>query len=301
MYAETKLTLNAKKNALTVPLEAVSRIGNVATVLARDANNAIEERHVTLGMEDSTNVEVLTGINEGERIVIGNRSQFRAGDRVQPTAVEVISGVAEERSNVRLLDRNTHFSSWLLPDYRDRRNSDAGANAGGLFPPINIPVVVVATFYSGMPPAGRNEITNPFERFFTWRAESTTSNRVAAGREPDQNLFSAGDEADADLSTISNLAMADLRRLPPGTLPPVVLKFDASSLPVCLITLKGEGLNETQLQDLGHTAFEIKSRTCRELRYRNPSGALPANHGVRRSAEIAGSPVESDGRGAGTE
>ena len=48
--------------------------------------------------------------------------------------------------------------------------------------------------------------------------------------------------------------MADLRRLPPGTLPPVVLKFDASSLPVCLITLitlKGQGLNETDLQDLG--------------------------------------------------
>ena len=45
--------------------------------------------------------------------------------------------------------------------------------------------------------------------------------------------------------------MARLRRLPPGTLPPVVLKFDASSLPVCLITLKGEGLNETQLHDIG--------------------------------------------------
>src|SRR5678809_1117540 len=49
---------------------------------------------------------------------------------------------------------------------------------------------------------------------------------------------------------MSNLALADLRRLPPGTLPPVVLKFDASSLPVCLIALKGEGLNETQLRDL---------------------------------------------------
>src|ERR1700740_1850890 len=44
--------------------------------------------------------------------------------------------------------------------------------------------------------------------------------------------------------------MADLRRLPPGTLPPVVLKFDASSLPVCLLTLKGQGLNETKLKDL---------------------------------------------------
>src|SRR5678809_405249 len=49
---------------------------------------------------------------------------------------------------------------------------------------------------------------------------------------------------------MSNLALADLRRLPPGTLPPVVLKFDASSLPVCLIALKGEGLTETQMRDL---------------------------------------------------
>src|SRR6185436_18258262 len=63
--------------------------------------------------------------------------------------------------------------------------------------------------------------------------------------------FQPGTNADADLSQISNLAMADLRKLPPGTLPPVVLKFDASSLPVCLITLKGQGLNETQLRDLG--------------------------------------------------
>src|SRR3954466_8886426 len=60
--------------------------------------------------------------------------------------------------------------------------------------------------------------------------------------------------ADAAVSTISNLAMADLRRLPPGTLPPVVLRFDASSLPVCLITMKGEGLTETQLRDLGQYA-----------------------------------------------
>jgi multidrug efflux pump subunit AcrB len=54
--------------------------------------------------------------------------------------------------------------------------------------------------------------------------------------------FEPGTDPDADLGEISNLAMADLRKLPPGTLPPVVLKFDASSLPVCLITLKGQGL-----------------------------------------------------------
>ena len=54
--------------------------------------------------------------------------------------------------------------------------------------------------------------------------------------------------------------MADLRRLPPGTLPPVVLKFDASSLPVCLITLKGEGLNETRLKDLAQ--FQVRNQVA---------------------------------------
>ena len=122
-----------------------------------------------------------------------------------------------------------------------------------LFPTINIPVVVVATFYSGMPPQQiETNITNPFERFFTLGSGiDHIESRSLPGVSLIKIYFQAGTNADSDLSIISNLAMADLRRLPPGTLPPVVLKFDASSLPVCLITLKGEGLNETELRDLG--------------------------------------------------
>jgi multidrug efflux pump subunit AcrB len=122
-----------------------------------------------------------------------------------------------------------------------------------LFPPINIPVVVVATFYSGMPPQQiETNITNPFERFFTLASGvDHIESRSLPGVSLIKIYFQPGTNADSDLSTVSNLAMADLRRLPPGTLPPVVLKFDASSLPVCLITLKGEGLDETQLQDFG--------------------------------------------------
>jgi len=122
-----------------------------------------------------------------------------------------------------------------------------------LFPPINIPVVVIATFYSGMPPQQiETNITNPFERWFTLASGvEHIESRSLPGVSLIKIYFQPGTNADADLSSVSNLAMADLRRLPPGTLPPVVLKFDASSLPVCLITLKGEGLNETQLHDLG--------------------------------------------------
>jgi HAE1 family hydrophobic/amphiphilic exporter-1 len=70
--------------------------------------------------------------------------------------------------------------------------------------------------------------------------------------------FQPGTDANADVTNISNLAMADLRRLPEGTLPPVVLKVDASSLPVCLLTVDGQGLNETQLHD--YLQYQIRNQ-----------------------------------------
>src|SRR5271170_5828109 len=78
-----------------------------------------------------------------------------------------------------------------------------------------------------------------------WRDHSES--RSLTGVSLIKIYFKPGSDANAALSNIANLAMADLRHLPPGTLPPVVLKFDASSLPVCLVTLKGQGLNETRL------------------------------------------------------
>ena len=122
-----------------------------------------------------------------------------------------------------------------------------------LFPTINIPEVVVATFYNGMPPEDvETEITGRFERFFTLGSGiDHIESRSLPGASIIKIYFQPGTNADSDVTMISNLAMADLRRLPKGTLPPVVMKFDASSLPVCLITLKGKGLSETQLRDLG--------------------------------------------------
>jgi len=129
-----------------------------------------------------------------------------------------------------------------------------------LFPPINIPVVMVATFYNGMPPQDiETDITDPLERFFTLGAGiDHQESRSMLGVSLIKIYFQPGSNADSDVTEISNLALADLKRLPPGTLPPVVLKFDASSLPVCLVTVKGEGLNETQLHDLAQ--FQIRNQ-----------------------------------------
>src|SRR5580704_2472218 len=126
-----------------------------------------------------------------------------------------------------------------------------------LFPPINLPEVVVATFYSGMPPEDvETDITDPLERFFTLAAGvDHFESRSMLGVSIIKVYFQPGTSPDADVTELSNLALADLKRLPPGTLPPVVLKFDASSLPVCLVTLKGHGLNETELHDIGQFAI----------------------------------------------
>jgi HAE1 family hydrophobic/amphiphilic exporter-1 len=129
-----------------------------------------------------------------------------------------------------------------------------------LFPPINLPQVVVATFYSGMAPVDiETDITNPLERFFTQASGlDHMESRSLLGVSIIKAYFQPGTSADADLTQLSNLALADLKRLPPGTLPPLVMKFDASSLPVCLVTVKGEGLNETQLHDLAQ--FQIRNQ-----------------------------------------
>src|SRR5579863_5898355 len=129
-----------------------------------------------------------------------------------------------------------------------------------LFPPINLPEVVVATFYNGMPPKDIEiDITNPLERFFTQASGvDHMESRSLLGVSIIKVYFQPGTNADSDVTQLSNLALADLKRLPPGTLPPLVLKFDASSLPVCLVTVKGQGLNETQLHDLAQ--FQIRNQ-----------------------------------------
>src|ERR1700758_4544132 len=129
-----------------------------------------------------------------------------------------------------------------------------------LFPRIDMPVVVVATFYNGMPPQQiEADITNTFERFFTLGANIDHSeSRSLTGVSLIKIYFKPGTDPNAALSNIANLALADLRRLPPGTLPPVVLGMDASTQPVCLVSLRGKGLNETELKDLAQ--FQVRNQ-----------------------------------------
>jgi hydrophobic/amphiphilic exporter-1 (mainly G- bacteria), HAE1 family len=145
-----------------------------------------------------------------------------------------------------------------------------------MFPPINIPVVMVATFYSGMPPQQiEADITDTFERFFTLGSGiDHMESRSMSGVSLIKIYFQPGTDANADVTQISNLAMADLRRLPQGTLPPVVMRMDASSLPVCLLTVEGQSLNETQLHD--YLQFSIRNQIAGV-----PGATVPPPYGGR--------------------
>ncbi|MEK6397682.1 MAG: efflux RND transporter permease subunit, partial [Terriglobus sp.] len=122
-----------------------------------------------------------------------------------------------------------------------------------MFPAINLPVVAVATFYSGMPPQQiETNITYHLERQFTLASGiDHMESRSLPGVSLIKVYFHAGTDPDADAANISSLASSDLRDMPPGTYPPIVLKQDAASTPVALVTLSGSGLNESKLKDVG--------------------------------------------------
>jgi multidrug efflux pump subunit AcrB len=123
-----------------------------------------------------------------------------------------------------------------------------------IFPNINIPVVAVAWTYSGMNPEElEGRLTTSYERNLTTTVdniehiESTTVAGEAIVRiylQPGASL----DRANAQLTAISQ---AVLRQLPPGTLPPLIINYSASSVPILQLGLGGQGLSEQQLYDLG--------------------------------------------------
>ena len=90
LYAEATLTLERKNSALVLPLQAVNQAGDQATIFLVDPNNTLQERKIVLGLQTATDAEVLSGLNEGDRVVVSDRSALKAGMHVKPQAVEVL-------------------------------------------------------------------------------------------------------------------------------------------------------------------------------------------------------------------
>ncbi len=89
MYAETVLDLAESKESLVIPLEALAQNNGEATVLIVNSQNLVEARHVKIGLQGKSRVAVLSGLSENERVIVGNRSQFRPGERVVSKEVQL--------------------------------------------------------------------------------------------------------------------------------------------------------------------------------------------------------------------
>src|ERR1700752_1008265 len=123
-----------------------------------------------------------------------------------------------------------------------------------IFPSINVPVVAVDWTYTGMNPEElEGRLTSVYERILTTTVdniehiESTTVNGQAIVRIYLQHGASL-DTANAQVTAISQTV---IRQLPPGTLPPLIINYSASSVPILQLGLSGNGLSEQQLNDLG--------------------------------------------------
>jgi multidrug efflux pump subunit AcrB len=123
-----------------------------------------------------------------------------------------------------------------------------------IFPSINIPIIGVAFQYTGLPPdqmAGR--VITPFERALTTTVNDiehleansyTTFGIVKIYFHPGANIATANAQVTAIAQTL-------LKQMPPGTTPPLIINYSASSVPVIQLALSGKGLTEQSLADLG--------------------------------------------------
>jgi RND family efflux transporter MFP subunit len=88
MYATVELPLHRVQNALVAPVQAVQLSGeDHGAVLVVVDGNRIEKRDVALGLQSATEIEILSGLRENDRVVFGEQSQFKAGELVNPKAV----------------------------------------------------------------------------------------------------------------------------------------------------------------------------------------------------------------------
>jgi multidrug efflux pump subunit AcrA (membrane-fusion protein) len=84
MYANTFLTLAHVEDVATVPLTAIHGIGATKTVLVLNGANQVEQRNVQIGLRGSLLAQVMSGLQVGDRVVLGDPSRFRDGETVQP-------------------------------------------------------------------------------------------------------------------------------------------------------------------------------------------------------------------------
>ncbi len=122
-----------------------------------------------------------------------------------------------------------------------------------IFPDVNIPVVGVVWGYSGLSPEQMgNRIDSVFERAVTTTVDNVEhiETQAVTGVSVTKIYFHPGTNVEAGVAQVTAIAQTMLRQLPPGSLPPLILSYNASSVPVLDLALSGNGLSQQQLFDI---------------------------------------------------
>jgi RND family efflux transporter MFP subunit len=90
LFAEADVALEHRDEIPTVPLQAVNHEGNKTTVFVVGTNNEIEDRPIMLGLQTANDAEVVSGLKEGEQIVVSDRSGLKTGETVLPQVVQIM-------------------------------------------------------------------------------------------------------------------------------------------------------------------------------------------------------------------
>ena len=88
MYATVVLKVDQHSHALAIPIQAVTST-KAPTVLVLNQDNQIEERAVKLGLQTADRYEVLSGLAEGDLVVVGSRMAFQPGEKVEPKPAQI--------------------------------------------------------------------------------------------------------------------------------------------------------------------------------------------------------------------
>jgi RND family efflux transporter MFP subunit len=99
LYAEATITLEKKDDAIAVPLQAVDQDNNQTTVDVVDSSDKIEVRRIVLGIQTATDAEVLSGLQQGETVVVSDRSGLKAGQPVQPKLITLMQYQSSEEQH----------------------------------------------------------------------------------------------------------------------------------------------------------------------------------------------------------
>ena len=133
-----------------------------------------------------------------------------------------------------------------------------------IFPNINIPVVSTIWNYSGLSaPEMANRIVTGYERAVTTTVNDIEhiESQTLAGISVVKVFFRPGARIDAAVAQVTAIAQTVLRQMPPGTTPPLVITYSASSVPVLQLALSGQGMSEQQLFDFGNNTIRAQLAT----------------------------------------